>query len=709
MPFRLFRPLVIALGAFALVSAGGVAFGAGMVRWIDPLPDSILYSSIVEVRGYLLEPPPEDLYSLVKQPGSIQQATPLDVVLIGGRIFGFAAELSPGRNDLILAGEVISVYYQPDASAAASGAQGFRVPFENHAALDCMACHGVFDGELTLNAGMPELCLECHEVGTESLRRAARDNEHLLTVTPFCVGCHTPHVSFEPSLMKREGDSCTTCHKELRGRSGHEASVAQPCALCHDPHQSSYDAMLKGDDVEKLCRECHKEVSRPIGMRSVHRPVRREPCLTCHLVHDAGFGKLLAEEQNTLCTRCHDGSTVYLHSDKLEGCSSCHTPHASKLPGLMIEGADQPCRECHEELWESELHGEDEGRGKGCFQCHQPHQPFEGQEVVKTCGECHARNSEALAFFHTKLPMEVLVQCLYCHQIHGPGVEKGLLYGESHYPTKRGGCQVCHEERDGEVEMRYEGSQNCVRCHGDTVGSSATMEIDKVHAPITQEDCTACHNPHVRDFDKMLWDEPEKICHWCHGIVMSMGPYTHGALEEDDCRGCHVPHFSQNRPLLKQKQPELCLECHPEVLKKGYEDDPMLHGAIRTGHCGGCHNPHTAADPKLIRDNFDRTCTRCHPEVLADGNGTPWSYLHGPVAAGRCTPCHELTHKHKRAPGDLFIGVSPPEKVCENCHEVTDEHIPKRDKVRLGRIDNGCLGCHSPHGASNGLMLKRLY
>ena len=154
-----------------------------------------------------------------------------------------------------------------------------------------------------------------------------------------------------------------------------------------------------------------------MGMRSVHKPIRRrEPCLTCHGVHDLGYGKLLADDNSSLCARCHDGPSLFLHQDKLEGCTFCHTAHASKLPTLMVVGADQPCRECHEELWEEDLHGEGKGDGKarssgsrknkGCFSCHQPHQSFEGQEVSKTCGECHRPNDEGMAFFHAGLPME---------------------------------------------------------------------------------------------------------------------------------------------------------------------------------------------------------------------------------------------------------------------------------------------------------------
>lgn len=691
-----------------------VAANAAEVKWRTPLPDTLVFDPAIIVQGHI-DPVPEsgELVALVKQPGSTTESALATAEFLGGGLFYFTAELYPGINDITVEGHVLSVYYQTDPSSRAPETAKFTPMMPAHTDLDCAVCHGVSEEGLTLNSGMPELCLECHTIGTETLRQTALENEHSEKITPFCVGCHTPHPTFEAKLIKRGSNICTSCHKEHRWRSGHEEVVTQPCALCHDPHSSSHKAMLKTADLDETCKGCHTETYKPRRAVSTHYPVRRGPCSQCHLSHDEGFGQLLAEPAAELCDNCHEAPPMALHPDKLGDCSTCHASHTSLTYGLLKEGGDASCRECHEET--PATHAEGKGKGKkgveirGCFQCHNPHEYFDDQEVIDTCGKCHSKSSEGMAFFHSKLPINTLIQCLYCHKLHGEATKRGMLYGEIHYPAKMGGCEVCHDSEEGEVVMRYEGSANCVRCHGDTVGTSASLEPEKIHAPITQEDCSACHNPHVRDFEKMLWDEPEKMCYWCHGIVMNLGPVEHGALEEGGCRGCHLPHFSEARPLLKVKQPELCLECHPKVLEKGYEKDEMIHGAVRTGRCGGCHSPHTSEDEKLIKDTRDRICVRCHSSVLADENGNPWSHLHGPVAAGDCTSCHELKHRHEKRPDDLFLGVYPPQRICEECHEIGDEHIPKRYRASLGRIKNGCIGCHDPHGGSTGLMLKRIH
>ena len=49
MQLRFFRSLMIALGAFSLALPSGAAFGDGTVKWIDPLPNSLLKNSAVSL------------------------------------------------------------------------------------------------------------------------------------------------------------------------------------------------------------------------------------------------------------------------------------------------------------------------------------------------------------------------------------------------------------------------------------------------------------------------------------------------------------------------------------------------------------------------------------------------------------------------------------------------------------------------------------
>jgi predicted CXXCH cytochrome family protein len=504
--------------------------------------------------------------------------------------------------------------------------------------------------------------------------------------------------------MKREGDSCTRCHTDYTNRSGHDKAKAQPCTVCHDPHQSAYDKMLR-TPAPDLCANCHEDVTgKTGGTHSLHAPVAKEGCFRCHVSHVQNTPKLLRATDPELCVECHPNVRLPSHEKAFPRCGLCHKPHLSDEPRLLASDKFPACSQCHK----------DPGTGPNvhkalkdstCLACHSPHRKMAASSVQEVCGKCHNVSSETFSRPHGGLPFEKVDQCLLCHLPHAGEGRRGLLSGDAHYPIKSGGCGVCHVGENGKTVLRYAGSENCVRCHGDTVGTSSVMDKEKVHRPITQQDCVACHDPHLRRRKAMLIEEPMVLCDFCHGAVVRMGSVKHGVFKNGDCLTCHSPHFSEDRPLLKKPQPDLCFDCHPDAAPRDVSRDPLAHGALKGNRCGSCHSPHTSEDKKLIRESRDKACASCHVEILKDKKGNPWANLHGPVGTGTCTACHYMGHRHRKA-NDAFLLTSPPAKVCEDCHEVTNEHIPANDRLRMTRIQGGCLGCHSPHGAGNGLMLK---
>jgi predicted CXXCH cytochrome family protein len=302
--------------------------------------------------------------------------------------------------------------------------------------------------------------------------------------------------------------------------------------------------------------------------------------------------------------------------------------------------------------------------------------------------------------------MKDVRQCVLCHEPHGKTGFKANLYGRVHFPLQNGGCHVCNEGKNDTLTLRYQRSENCIRCHGETVGTSVAAEEDKIHKPVAQSDCIACHNPHLVERPKMLLEEPNKLCDWCHGMLMRNQQNKHGVFKDGNCRTCHRPHISDTRPLLKDPQPQLCLKCHPTALPDKFERDAMLHGALKGGKCSGCHNPHASDEAKLVRASRDAACADCHKKSLVDEKGKPWTFLHGPVGANQCTACHELRHRHVSKPSDKFLRTDPPYRACEACHQLPPEHVPYAYRSRMPRIGNDCLGCHLPHGAGNKFMLK---
>ena len=63
---------------------------------------------------------------------------------------------------------------------------------------------------------------------------------------------------------------------------------------------------LKDVDQQKLCLSCHTDFEQTLKQRFVHTPVQAGDCSGCHDPHVSTHGKLLSEDTNAICARCHE-------------------------------------------------------------------------------------------------------------------------------------------------------------------------------------------------------------------------------------------------------------------------------------------------------------------------------------------------------------------------------------------------------------------
>ncbi len=687
---------VAAVAALCLGAPPGAL--AVSVRWIYPPPNSLITESPVPLLGVVVGPPARELRARIvsaDEPGAPRSE---DLFLFRGKVFSGSVELAPGRNNIVVGDSVLPVLYRPGSTADREGP--FRRPRPHGGGVEsCNPCHVFRRGELVLKKRLPELCLGCHQIGTESLRAVIKENEHTRTLTPDCVQCHDPHVSFEPALLRNPDDLCARCHPEQSGPTRHDGVAAQACTACHDPHASAYPDLLKGDPLD-LCHSCHRDLSAPRRYpRSYHAPVEEGRCFDCHAPHSTGAPSLLRRQVPGLCRACHKAAEEGPHKGELDECRLCHEPHMADRRRLLKPGSTEVCLECHAPPPE-DARSRHPALDQGCVTCHDPHRPRGLRGAERTCGPCHNLREEGFRWTHGQLPMTRVDQCTFCHEPHASAYPS-LLRGRIHYPLKNGGCNACHEVRRERIELRYEGSQICTRCHGQITGTSAVVETDKVHKPVYQIDCTACHNPHLGVRDKFLLEDPVTLCGWCHGLLLRGVENVHGVFEEGTCYTCHLPHISDFRPLLKRPERQLCTSCHTEVAEI---PAGLVHGALKADRCTGCHNPHGTNTEFLLKESRDELCRGCHGEVLRDGDGAPLRYLHGPVGAGNCTACHTLGHRHASA-GDRFLRAEG-SRVCALCHETGPDHVPVRFRAKMEEVRNDCLACHLPHGAGNRFMMR---
>ncbi len=125
----------------------------------------------------------------------------------------------------------------------------------------------------------------------------------------------------------------------------------------------------------------------------------------------------------------------------------------------------------------------------------------------------------------------------------------------------------------------------------------------------------------------------------------------------------------------------------------------IFHDAFLNSGCGDCHDLEMKPfDYKNIvySEEAISLCLECHDDRLQA------KYIHGPVGAGICTPCHD-PHGNERQ----FLLTRKGNSLCEICHEKEriQKHLTKLQETKAGS-STSCLDCHDPHGTEKKFHLK---
>jgi predicted CXXCH cytochrome family protein len=121
------------------------------------------------------------------------------------------------------------------------------------------------------------------------------------------------------------------------------------------------------------------------------------------------------------------------------------------------------------------------------------------------------------------------------------------------------------------------------------------------------------------------------------------------------------------------------------------------HGAFNRKDCFTCHDASTGGWTISLEDAA--MCAKCHERRA------PAKFVHGPVAIGSCTVCHD-PHGQTRP---SFLTASG-EALCFRCHTESDvlKHIATLPE-KAGALfrDKGCVYCHDPHQADRKYLLRQ--
>jgi cytochrome b subunit of formate dehydrogenase/uncharacterized protein with PIN domain len=323
---------------------------------------------------------------------------------------------------------------------------------------ECLKCHG--EPGLTMRRGDRTIslyvkasevegsrhariaCVQCHAGVTPSalVRPCAT-----ITSKVDCSACH-----LEPAAQYKEG-----IHGQLSAKGSPDAPL---CLDCHGKHgvlsRNDPNSPTFSRNVPALCAKCHrtgqKAALRYTGTQtnivehyreSIHGKglldsgltVTAE-CADCHTPHrelpkSDPRSSVNPKNLPETCAKCHRGiyeqfeGSVHMQAaargEKAPTCSDCHSAHTiqrTDVTDFRLHIMDQ-CGRCHQQIAESYFdtyHGKVSRLGYDktakCYDCHgahdirridDPKSRLSRDNIVKTCGQCHAGSHRRFAGYLT--------------------------------------------------------------------------------------------------------------------------------------------------------------------------------------------------------------------------------------------------------------------------------------------------------------------
>lgn len=172
--------------------------------------------------------------------------------------------------------------------------------------------------------------------------------------------------------------------------------------------------------------------------------------------------------------------------------------------------------------------------------------------------------------------------------------------------------------------------------------------------------------------------------------------FVHKPVKDGECESCHKP-SGQKHPKVKKEaflltdkgRSGLCGECHErkDTLK-------FVHGPVASGDCTDCHDVHQSNNRFQLKEAGSALCFMCHEKAKLDRR-----YPHAPIAEGRCTACHDPHQSNMK-----FMLKAEGKNLCMTCH---DKALFMGKSVHPPVAAGECASCHSTHGSRFPHLLNR--
>lgn len=218
-------------------------------------------------------------------------------------------------------------------------------------------------------------------------------------------------------------------------------------------------------------------------------------------------------------------------------------------------------------------------------------------------------------------------------------------------------------------------------------------------------ECTGCHA-----WGEVSQDEITEAaqCFECHPVIRERFR-THIPDNDRACINCHRLKQDLTRASTgTYAAVNPCYECHKDKIGEFTRD--YIHGPVAGGSCTICHDPHGSIYDNSLVSPVPVLCPSCHGmEESKD-----MDVQHRPFAIGRCDECHD-----PHSTNNKWVLVKQSQELCLNCHLSfgtlkSHDHpynvTPKRHlESDLKLTANGqleCLSCHDSHASNTKHLLR---
>lgn len=133
-----------------------------------------------------------------------------------------------------------------------------------------------------------------------------------------------------------------------------------------------------------------------------------------------------------------------------------------------------------------------------------------------------------------------------------------------------------------------------------------------------------------------------------------------------------------------------CHQCHESSRTAAFKSSSKQRQSVFSAGGGG-------GVPGRLVAPVHKLCIYCHAYKSLESDKSKGLWIHGPVAKGFCTLCHDPHDSKFR-----YMLLKKPAELCTRCH--SSGYIMNTE-VHKDRAD--CTGCHNPHRGKNAFLLKK--